>query len=224
VTRKPANSMSRYVDDLSHIEALRRPATWIVELGAGPPRRWARRLEQRLGHPAHPALTDLPIGFWTSSLVLDLVGGRRGVRASRRLVALGVVTAVPTAIVGLGDAAALSNERRRVAVVHAVCNVAATAVYVMSWSARRDDRRVAGAVLGLVGACVATVGGLLGGHLAFRADELGVTPEPEEVVDPTAGVLTEDLSEQLIDVELKRRRSVQARAEHPSNGAHVEGL
>ena len=29
-----------------------------------------------LGHPLHPALSDLPIGFWTSSFVLDLaVGG-----------------------------------------------------------------------------------------------------------------------------------------------------
>lgn len=25
----------------------------------------------RLGHPLYPALTDLPIGFWTSAWVLD---------------------------------------------------------------------------------------------------------------------------------------------------------
>ena len=29
-----------------------------------------------LGHPLHPLLTDLPIGFWTSAFTLDLVGGR----------------------------------------------------------------------------------------------------------------------------------------------------
>ncbi|HEY3485242.1 MAG TPA: hypothetical protein VGK49_07650, partial [Ilumatobacteraceae bacterium] len=28
-----------------------------------------------LGHPLHPALTDLPIGFWTSAFVLDMIGG-----------------------------------------------------------------------------------------------------------------------------------------------------
>ena len=30
-----------------------------------------------LGHPLHPMLTDLPIGFWTSAWVLDLLGPRR---------------------------------------------------------------------------------------------------------------------------------------------------
>lgn len=29
-----------------------------------------------LGHPLHPMLTDLPIGFWTSAFTLDLLGGR----------------------------------------------------------------------------------------------------------------------------------------------------
>ncbi len=37
-----------------------------------------------LGHPLHPMLTDLPIGFWTSAFMLDLVGGRRSRRARRR--------------------------------------------------------------------------------------------------------------------------------------------
>jgi hypothetical protein len=29
-----------------------------------------------LGHPLHPVLTDLPIGFWTSALALDVFAGR----------------------------------------------------------------------------------------------------------------------------------------------------
>ena len=40
-----------------------------------------------LGHPLHPMLTDLPIGFWTSAFVLDIVGGKTlapGGRAPRR--------------------------------------------------------------------------------------------------------------------------------------------
>src|SRR5688500_15069594 len=28
-----------------------------------------------LGHPVHPALTDLPIGFWTSAMAVDFLGG-----------------------------------------------------------------------------------------------------------------------------------------------------
>ena len=44
-----------------------------------------------LGHPLHPLLTDLPIGFWTSAFTLDLVGGRSTRRAATQLVAWGVI-------------------------------------------------------------------------------------------------------------------------------------
>src|SRR5215218_5278050 len=47
-----------------------------------------------LGHALHPLLTDLPIGTWTSSLLLDLVGGRAARAASERLIALGLLAAV----------------------------------------------------------------------------------------------------------------------------------
>src|SRR4051794_41878020 len=33
-----------------------------------------------LGHALHPLMTDLPIGFWTSALTLDLIGGGAGRR------------------------------------------------------------------------------------------------------------------------------------------------
>ncbi len=35
------------------------------------------------GHPLHPLLTDLPIGSWTSAMVLDFVGGRRAAAGRR---------------------------------------------------------------------------------------------------------------------------------------------
>ena len=31
-----------------------------------------------LGHPLHPMLTDLPIGFWTSAVTLDFLAPRSG--------------------------------------------------------------------------------------------------------------------------------------------------
>src|SRR5690349_9067538 len=46
-----------------------------------------------LGHPVHPVLVQVPIGAWTSAGVLDLLPGES--RAARRLVALGLVSAVP---------------------------------------------------------------------------------------------------------------------------------
>lgn len=121
-----------------------------------------------LGHPLHPLLTDLPIGFWTSAFVLDLVGGRRAQPAADALVGIGVAAALPTAVAGLADWSELNEPERRTGAVHAIANVAATALYGLSFLARRRGRRGQGVALGFAGAAAATAGGFLGGHLTYR--------------------------------------------------------
>jgi uncharacterized membrane protein len=123
-----------------------------------------------LGHPLHPLLTDLPIGFWTSSLLLDAIGGRRLAAASRALVGVGVISAVPTIVAGIADLPTLTAGKRRVAVVHAATNAAATMMYLKSWWVRRHHR-IVGAAIGLAAATTATVGGYLGGWLAFGEEK-----------------------------------------------------
>jgi len=44
-----------------------------------------------LGHALHPIMTDIPIGAWTSSVVLDWTGGRDSRSAADRLVLTGVL-------------------------------------------------------------------------------------------------------------------------------------
>jgi nitrite reductase/ring-hydroxylating ferredoxin subunit/uncharacterized membrane protein len=121
-----------------------------------------------LGHPLHPLLTDLPIGFWTSAWVLDIIGGRKSQPAADALVAYGVVSALPTAAAGLADWSELNKPERRSGLVHAVANIGATALYAWSYVARRRGQRARGVALGMAGAAAATVGGFLGGHLSFR--------------------------------------------------------
>jgi nitrite reductase/ring-hydroxylating ferredoxin subunit/uncharacterized membrane protein len=118
-----------------------------------------------LGHPLHPVLTDLPIGFWTSAFTLDLVGGRRSRRAATQLVAWGVLSAVPTAVTGAADWGDTTGPARRVGLVHATANSAAVACYAASWWSRVRGRHARGVALGLAGATAATVGAYLGGHL-----------------------------------------------------------
>jgi uncharacterized membrane protein len=124
-----------------------------------------------LGHPLHPMLTDLPIGFWTSAWVLDILGGRRAARVATAMVGLGVVTALPTAAAGLADWSALSGRKQRAGVVHAAANFVATALYASSFMARCRGRRLRGVALGMVGAGAATIGGYLGGHLVFGSQD-----------------------------------------------------
>ena len=123
-----------------------------------------------LGHPLHPLLTDLPIGTWTSATLLDLVGGRRSEEASERLIAAGIVAAMPTAMTGTSDWAdtTLADASvRRIGAVHAVSNVAALLLYGASLASRRRGRRGRGVLLGLAGMGALTVGGHLGGHLSY---------------------------------------------------------
>lgn len=131
----------------------------------------SERGEQVLGHTVHPALTDLPIGFWTSSCLLDVVGGRRYARASRALVGAGVLSAVPTVAFGMGDVVKLEPEPRRIAAVHAIANLCAVAVYAASWRQRRHLHRTTGVALGLLAGAIASAGGYLGGALAWAGSD-----------------------------------------------------
>ncbi len=118
-----------------------------------------------LGHALHPVLTDLPIGFWTSAVVLDLLGGRQSRPAAARLLGLGVVSAVPAMVTGYAEWAEAGQREKRVGVVHAASNAAALALFACSLDARRKDRHARGVLLGLAGSAAVTFGGYLGGHL-----------------------------------------------------------
>jgi nitrite reductase/ring-hydroxylating ferredoxin subunit/uncharacterized membrane protein len=120
-----------------------------------------------LGHPAHPMLTDLPIGAWSMATLLDLVGGRAAEPAADLLVATGVVTAVPTAATGLNDWSDTKGAARRVGQVHAAANNIGLALYTASYVCRRRGDRTTGKALGLAGLGAVMAGGFLGGHLSY---------------------------------------------------------
>jgi nitrite reductase/ring-hydroxylating ferredoxin subunit len=119
-----------------------------------------------LGHPAHPVLTDLPIGAWSMSTLLDM-GGSAMEPAADMLVGLGILSAIPTTATGLNDWSDTIGEQQRVGAVHASANAVALSLYVASLAARRSGRRGTGKALGLAGLGALMVGGYLGGHLSF---------------------------------------------------------
>ena len=121
-----------------------------------------------LGHPLHPPLTDVVIGAWTSALALDWVGGKSGGPAADRLVALGVLSAIPTAAAGLNDWATLDGPDRRLGLVHGATNVLATGLFGASWLTRKAGHRFLGRMLALAGYGTVSLGAFLGGHLSFR--------------------------------------------------------
>jgi len=113
-------------------------------------------------------LTDVVIGTWTSALLLDVLGGKRGGRAADYLVGVGVLAALPTAVTGLSDWAELGGATRRIGSIHAIGNSAALVLQGLSWVARRRGRRGSAIALSALGYGMVTFSAWLGGHLSFR--------------------------------------------------------
>jgi nitrite reductase/ring-hydroxylating ferredoxin subunit/uncharacterized membrane protein len=114
----------------------------------------------------HPLLVQVPIGSWLSAAVLDLRPGRS--RESRLLVGVGLGTAAPAAAAGWVDWAELHHRQQRVGLVHALSNTAAVGLYAASLVCRVKGREAAGRTYGFLGLTAVGLGGMLGGHLAYR--------------------------------------------------------
>lgn len=166
--------LQAYASRLGRIEALDAPANKIAAvvrkaIPGGPVKdalsgTW-------LGHAFHPLMTDVPIGTWTSAVLLDWLGGRESRKGADRLIGVGLLAAVPTIVSGSSDWAdttVSSDDIRRVGLIHAAFNAAGTTLFVGSYVARRRDRRASGKLLGLAAISSIGAGGWLGGHLSYK--------------------------------------------------------
>ena len=188
--RPPAGAAVTGIEQASALDHLADPLTKAVRnaLPAGPLKNGLSGTW--LGHTLHPLLTDVPIGAWTSSLILDAVGGRQSRRAADRLIAVGILAALPTAATGIADWGDTQAKERRVGMVHAVANTTALALFSGSLLARRRGRRARGIALSLAGGGALGLGGYLGGHLTFAlglgVDRTAFESWPEDWIDATA--------------------------------------
>ena len=135
-----------------------------------------------LGHALHPIVTDVPIGTWTSSILLDWIGGRDARKSADRLLLTGILAAGATVATGWSDwadAEARDPRVRRSGLVHAGANATATALMVSSYVARRRGARGRGKLLSLAGSAALACGGWLGGHLSYTLGA-GVDPRPAQ--------------------------------------------
>lgn len=133
-----------------------------------------------MGHALHPLLTDIPIGTWTSSLLLDLLGEERG---ADRLIAAGLVATPATLATGWSDWADTEMGDpgvRRTGLVHAAVNGGAVTLMAASLVARARGDRGRGKLLSLAGLSLLGGGGWLGGHLSY-AQGVGVD---QTIFDP----------------------------------------
>jgi nitrite reductase/ring-hydroxylating ferredoxin subunit/uncharacterized membrane protein len=131
-----------------------------------------------LGHPLHPALTDIPVGAWTAALALDALEAMSGRKecgsAADLAIGVGLVGAVGSAITGITDWSETDGSARRVGLLHGVLNIAATTLYATSLVMRKRRRsRQSGIAMSMLGYAVASTAAYLGGHLVF-GEQIGV--------------------------------------------------
>jgi nitrite reductase/ring-hydroxylating ferredoxin subunit/uncharacterized membrane protein len=124
-----------------------------------------------VGHPLHPALSDLPIGLWTGAVVLDALDSsplpRRGVDAAGVLSAAGIAAAGATAVTGLTDWAVSNNQDRRVGLFHGLLNTVALGLQCAALGTRMAGHRSTARALGAASLTVTAGAAYLGGHLVF---------------------------------------------------------
>ena len=120
---------------------------------------------QVIGHALHPLLTDLPLGLWTATNILDLMPVTNSRPSAQRLLALGLLAAPAAAVTGWAEWREAEIRDQRVGFVHAGLNASGVALYVFSLMSRRRDRHAMGVVLALGGSVLVAAAGFLGGHL-----------------------------------------------------------
>jgi nitrite reductase/ring-hydroxylating ferredoxin subunit/uncharacterized membrane protein len=124
-----------------------------------------------VGHPIHPALSDLPIGLWAGVMVLDVAdrdpAPRRGLDAAGILSAAGILAAGATAVTGISDWTVSEEQDRRVGLMHGLLNTAALGLQCASLGTRVAGHRSTARALGAASLTVTAAAGYLGGHLVF---------------------------------------------------------
>jgi len=176
------NALSRLTDQpvLDPIaEPLSRAIRGAYEL-AGPVGQQAKNAMHGvwLRHPLHPVFTDLPIGAWTTGLVLDAIAARTNDHALERAadvaIGVGLAGATAAAITGLTDWSETSGHPRRTGLIHGLLNIAATSLYAIALVLRKRGARSTGQSCALAGYTIALGAAWLGGDLVYDQG-VGVT-------------------------------------------------
>src|SRR5215216_332434 len=132
--------------------------SWILK--GGKSRRQAADLLHGtwLGHPLHSVLTDITIGAWVSSFVLDLLSlNHRSInirQSADTLLNLGNVSATTTALAGLTDFSTIPDRAVTTGATHALLNTLVLGISLLSARLRKKGKREQGIFLSSVSSSI----------------------------------------------------------------------
>jgi nitrite reductase/ring-hydroxylating ferredoxin subunit/uncharacterized membrane protein len=124
-----------------------------------------------LSHPLHPMLTDVPVGAYTATVVLDTFAGltgNEGMEAAADLsLATGWAAGFGAAVTGLTDWSDTYGKERKVGLLHGVMMIGSHTVYGLALLARVAGARKLGVLLSNTGYAMMAGGAFLGGDEVF---------------------------------------------------------
>lgn len=124
-----------------------------------------------LGHPLHPVLTDVPVGAWTATLVLDMLSPLSDDEsletAADITLATGLAAAVASAVTGLTDWKDTYGAERSVGLLHGLTMATGTLLYMQSLVSRRTGSRGVGVLLSTLGYGLIGAGAYIGGDQVY---------------------------------------------------------
>jgi nitrite reductase/ring-hydroxylating ferredoxin subunit/uncharacterized membrane protein len=181
-------AIARVVESQTWLDKLGDPLqNWLLQL-YGKPGQPNRRIKDILngtwlGHALHPALTDIPLGAWSCTMLLDLVSNNAGsdgiALGADVTLALGIVGATAAAVTGVTDWSDLYGTDRRVGLMHGLLNSGILLTNIGSLVLRLTGRRRTGITLSTVGYLASLLSAYLGGELSF-AKGVGVNHDAWE--------------------------------------------
>jgi nitrite reductase/ring-hydroxylating ferredoxin subunit/uncharacterized membrane protein len=151
---------------------------------------------KQIGHPLHPVLTDITIGSWTLGVFFDVVGfltrSRSSRKAADRLITLGTLFAVPTALAGITDFSSIKQDAAGHGALHGIINSLGLFCFWRSTRNRARNQHLSGFFYSSLGLSLMTLAAWLGGDLVYN-HRVGVSHIPEkQVADDWTDVLPLD--------------------------------
>src|SRR5438874_6373175 len=154
-------------------DAIQGAVGWVFKV-LGPVGRWLKDIlhgTKILGHPLHPALTDVPLGAWSAGIVADYAAHyfhQIPPVAGDVALLVGFLSGLGAAAAGYTDFHETFAQERRVALTHGLTMTFILLLDVVSLAIRFGGGNRALAVsIAVVALGLALFGGYLGGHLVF---------------------------------------------------------
>lgn len=122
-----------------------------------------------LGHPLHPVITDVPVGAWTATAVLDILSTTNPQLESAADITLatGLAAGLAAGVTGATDWMDTYGTERSVGLLHGLSMVTSVLLYAGALAARLNGARRAGVVLANTGYLVMAAGAYLGGDEVY---------------------------------------------------------